>query len=230
MKVDEQYSNVNSIYNRYVKRFFDICIALFGLIIGFIPMLAFMIWIKLDSEGTIFYTQDRVGRNNKVFKLYKLRSMDNIVFDENGNRRSDKDRVTKSGKVARALSIDEIPQFINVLKGDMSLIGPRPLILRYFPYYTEEELNRHLVRPGMSGLAQVRGRAFMQWDERFQLDLKYVREISFSTDMKIFLETIKKVLGKEGTSSEAKPKGLVSFDLYRKVPHNNEELVRGNHD
>ena len=226
MNVDAQYSRVNSIYNKYVKRLFDIIISLVGLIIGMIPLLPFMIWVKLDSEGKVFYVQERVGRNNKVFKLYKLRSMDNVPLDENGNRRSDKDRLTKPGKIARALSIDEIPQFINVFKGDMSLIGPRPLILRYFPYYTEEELNSHLVRPGMSGLAQVRGRAYMQWEERFQLDLQYVREVSFGTDVKIFFETIKKVLAKEGTSSQEKPKDLVSFDLHRKVPHNDKELIR----
>lgn len=224
-----KYERVNSFYNKFIKRFFDILIGLVGLLVGLIPMLVFIIWIKIDSKGKAFFVQERVGRNNKVFRLYKLRSMDNIVFDESGKRRSDKERLTKPGRLARALSIDEIPQFINVIKGDMSLIGPRPLLVRYFPYYTKEELNRHLVRPGMSGLAQVKGRAFMLWDERFKWDLKYVEEVSFKTDFKIVMETIKKIISKEGTSSEKKPKNLVSLDLCREV-QNDVKLDRGEYD
>lgn len=224
--MDQQYKRVNSFYNVFVKRIFDIIIAIVGLIIGAIPLLIFVIWVKLESKGSAFFVQDRVGRNFKVFKLYKLRSMDTKVFDDNGVRRKDKDRITKSGRIARALSIDEIPQFINVLKGDMSLIGPRPLILRYLPYYTEEELNRHLVRPGLTGLAQVRGRSNMLWDDRFRLDLEYVREVSLIKDLKIFFETIGKVLKKENTSVADRPKKLVDFDVDRKTPRNDAKLVR----
>lgn len=225
MNKENKYYRVNSFYNLYIKRLLDIVIALIGLILGLVPLLIFIIWIKLDSKGSAFFVQERVGRGNKVFNLYKLRSMDYIVFDKNGNRRKDKDRLTKPGKIARSLSIDEIPQFINILKGDMSLIGPRPLLVRYFPYYTKEELNRHLVRPGLSGLAQVKGRAFMHWDERFKLDLEYVENVSFKMDFEIVLETIKKVVTKEGTSSEKKPKNLLSLDLSREV-QNDEKLIR----
>lgn len=218
-----EFDYKNNFYDKYIKRLLDIIIAIVGLIIGVIPMLIFAIWIKLDSKGGIIFKHQRVGKNFKVFNVYKLRTMDTKPFDEKGLRRKDKDRITKPGKLARSLSVDEIPQLVNVLFGDMSLIGPRPLPVRYFPFYTEEELKRHLVRPGITGLAQVRGRAFMMWEDRFRNDLYYVNNISFPLDVKIFFKTISSVFKREGTST-VRPKGLVDFNTHRGHPRNSVEL------
>lgn len=216
--------NKDRIYNKYIKRLLDIIIAIIGLVLGAIPFGIFALWVKLDSKGKVIFTQERIGKDLKVFKVYKLRTMITKTNDEDGNRLSDPERLTKPGKIARAISIDEIPQFFNILKGDMSLIGPRPMPVRFCPYFTEKELRRHDVRPGLTGLAQVKGRAFLQWNERFAYDVEYVDNISFGNDVKIFFHTIKTVLKKEGTSSH---KGdLMRFDDYREYPRNDKKVIR----
>jgi lipopolysaccharide/colanic/teichoic acid biosynthesis glycosyltransferase len=142
--------------------------------------------------------------------------MDTRAFDSQGKKIRDRDRVTRTGRIIRKLSIDELPQFFNILKGDMSFVGPRPLVVRYLPYYTEEELHRHDVRPGVTGLAQVHGRGYLQWEERFRYDLDYVKKISFGLDVKIILMTIRSVLKREGTST-IRPDNLVDFDKHRQA-------------
>lgn len=214
----------SNFYDKVIKRIFDIIIALFVLIIGFIPLIIFAIWVKLDSKGGVIFKQKRVGKDFRVFSVYKLRSMIEDEYDSEGNMLKDRDRVTKPGKLARSLSVDEIPQLLNVLKGDMSLIGPRPLPVRYFPYYTEEELMRHAVRPGITGLAQVKGRAFMMWEDRFENDLYYVNNISFPLDVRIFFMTIRSVFKREGTSA-IRPKGLRDFNIHRGHPRNSAKLI-----
>ena len=201
----------------------DIIIAIFGIIIGFIPFLIFAIWIKLDSKGKVIFRQQRVGKDFKVFEVYKLRTMDSRAYDKYGKSISAGKRVTKSGKKARSLSIDELPQLINVLKGEMSIIGPRPLILKYFPYFTEEELKRFHVKPGITGLAQVKGRAFTDWDKRFKYDVFYVDNISPGLDLKILFETIFTVFKREGTTLN-KPKSIYDFNVARKTRRNNAKL------
>jgi len=137
------------------------------------------------------------------------------THDETGRKLDDKDRVTRVGRVIRRLSIDELPQLVNIIKGDMSFVGPRPLLVRYLPYYTDSELRRHEVRPGITGLAQINGRGFLQWEERFKYDLEYVDNLSFLLDAKILLRTVYQVLSGEGSSTD-RPSYLVDFDEHRR--------------
>ena len=190
-------------YKHFFKRFFDITVSLFGLVICSVIMLIVAIAIKLESKGPVIFKQDRVGKNGKVYPMYKFRSMcegaeqmAEGVYCEKGDR-----RVTKVGKFIRATSIDELPQFINILKGDMSLIGPRP-VLTYYPKkweeYTKEELKRFDVRPGVTGWAAVHGRKTNTVKARFEYDNYYVDNLSFGLDFKIFFMTIKSVFTNEG--------------------------------
>lgn len=204
-----------SFYASFVKRSLDIIFSLLGLLIALPFIIVAGIFIKIDSPGPVFFIQERIGYQCRKFRLYKLRTMDTREFDADGKKIRDRNRVTKVGRVIRKLSIDELPQFLNILKGDMSFIGPRPLVLRYLPYYTDEELKRHDVRPGITGLAQVNGRAYLQWEERFAYDLEYIRNISFRMDVQIILKTLKSLVKKEGTST-IRPDSLVDFNVYRK--------------
>ena len=204
------------LYSRYIKRFLDILIALPGLILSLPFLLLAGLLIKLDTPGPALFIQERVGYRSRIFRVYKLRTMDTRAFDSQGKKIRDRDRVTRTGRIIRKLSIDELPQFFNILKGDMSFVGPRPLVVRYLPYYTEEELHRHDVRPGVTGLAQVHGRGYLQWEERFRYDLDYVKKISFGLDVKIILMTIRSVLKREGTST-IRPDNLVDFDKHRQA-------------
>ena len=145
--------------------------------------------VKLGSP--VIFTQDRPGKDEKIFKLYKFRTMTDEK-DANGNLLPDSERLTKFGRILRATSLDELPEAFNIVKGDMSIIGPRPLLPSYLEWYTEDEKHRHDVRPGLSGLAQVNGRNFLDWDKRFELDVKYAKSITFLGDVKIILQTIKK--------------------------------------
>ena len=190
-------------YKHFLKRFFDIVISFLGLIICFIPMLIVALAIKIDSKGPVIFKQERVGKNGKVYKMYKFRSMCVGAEQQEGGVycvKGDK-RVTKVGKFIRATSIDELPQFWNIIKGDMSLIGPRP-VLTYYPKqweeYTEEELKRFDVRPGVTGWAAVHGRKTNTVDARFQYDNYYVEHLSLWLDIKIFFMTIKSVFTNEG--------------------------------
>lgn len=180
-------------YEAFFKRIIDIvCSVLAIAVFGWLYIIvAVLVRIKLGSP--VLFTQDRPGKDEKIFKLYKFRSMSNAK-DENGNLLPDNMRLTKFGKILRATSLDELPEVFNIIKGDMSIIGPRPLLSSYLPYYTEREKHRHDVRPGLTGLAQVNGRNYLEWDKRFELDVNYVQKITFIGDIRIILMTIKKVL------------------------------------
>lgn len=179
-------------YRRFVKRGLDFIISLMALIILSPVMLVVAILVRCKLGSPVIFHQDRPGYQEKIFRLYKFRSMTDEK-DEQGNLLPDAVRLTKFGRMLRATSLDELPELWNILKGDMSLIGPRPLLVSYLPYYTEEESLRHTVRPGLTGWAQVNGRNLLDWDTRFAKDVEYVRNMSFRLDMKIFFMTIKKV-------------------------------------
>lgn len=204
----------NRIYKNYIKRILDFIFAFILLILSF-PFIAIScILIKVDSKGPAIFKQTRIGKNCEKITLFKLRTMILETHDNNGNKLRDRERITRVGKIIRKLSIDELPQLLNVLKGDISFIGPRPLLVRYLPYYSEEEIKRHNVLPGITGLAQINGRSYLQWEERFNFDLNYVENLSFKLDAKILLITIIKVFKTEGTST-IRPKELVDFDEHR---------------
>jgi lipopolysaccharide/colanic/teichoic acid biosynthesis glycosyltransferase len=185
-----------------IKRVLDFFFALFLLIITSPVMVLAAVAIKLESQGPILFTQERLGKDAKIFKMYKLRSM--IVEKErDGSLLSDMERITKVGKFLRKTSIDELPQLFNIVKGDMSFIGPRPLIVEYLEYYTPEQMKRHEVIPGISGWAQVNGRNAISWEEKFKYDIYYVDHVSFWLDLKILWLTIYNVLkGKNINNSE----------------------------
>jgi len=188
-------------YKNFLKRFFDFWIALVGLIIISPLLLIVSIVLHFANEGAgVFFFQERPGKNGKLFKMIKFKSMTERC-DEKGKLLFDTERLTKAGKFIRMTSIDELPQLFNIIKGDMALIGPRPLLLEYYPYYTEREQLRHSVRPGITGYTQVSGRnKLTNWDERLELDVYYVENLSFVLDMKIIFTTMKNViLGKDIT-------------------------------
>lgn len=193
----------DSIYARYVKRFLDILLSGLGMILfcWLFAILALLVRINLGSP--IIYKSKRPGKidtgtgKERIFELYKFRSMTNKT-DENGQLLPDTQRLTRFGRILRATSLDELPEIYNIFKGDMSIIGPRPLAIVYLDYYTEQERHRHDVRPGLTGLAQINGRNTLSWEEKFSFDLKYIRELSFLLDVKIFFWTVLKVLKHEG--------------------------------
>lgn len=181
------------LYRQFFKRFYDIVLSGLALIVLSPVLLILTILGSIKMKGNPFFTQERPGKNEKIFKLIKFRSMTNAK-DKDGNFLPDTQRNSRYGNAFRKTSLDELPELFNILKGDMSIIGPRPLLIRYLPYYTSEEHHRHDVRPGLTGWAQVNGRNFITWEETFQLDLEYVRDISFAFDVKTILMTVKKVL------------------------------------
>ena len=178
-------------YEKYFKRLLDIVCSLAAIIVFSWLYIILIILGSLFMRGNPFFTQERPGKDEKIFKLIKFRSMDNRK-DKNGNLLPDEVRLNKYGQFLRKTSLDELPEAFNILKGDMSIIGPRPLLVSYLPWYTEEEKQRHDVRPGLSGLAQVNGRNSVTWEEKFSWDLKYVDRITFLGDVKITLDTVKK--------------------------------------
>lgn len=180
-----------------IKRVLDLIIATLLLIICFPLMLGIAVLIKIDSRGPVIFKQKRVGKNNKIFTLYKFRTMI-METEKNGRKLSDKERLTKVGKIIREFSLDELPQLINIIKGDMSFIGPRPLLVEYLEYYDDFQKRRHEVLPGITGWAQVNGRNATTWEKRFEYDVWYVDNMSFWLDLKIFLLTIKNIILKEG--------------------------------
>lgn len=184
-------------YKYFFKRFFDFWISLIALIIISPILLSVTIWLHFANKGAgAFFTQDRPGKDGKIFRVIKYKTMTD-ERDAEGNLLPDEIRLTKVGKFVRSTSIDELPQLINVLKGDMALIGPRPLLPQYLPLYSPEQSRRHEVRPGISGWAQCHGRNAISWTEKFKLDVWYVDHVSLMTDLKVIFITIKKVLFKE---------------------------------
>lgn len=200
-------------YRDFFKRGIDFLIALVALVC-ISPVLAVVtIWLHFANKGAgAFFLQERPGLHGKIFKIIKYKTMTD-ERDAEGNLLPDKDRLTKVGKFVRSTSIDELPQLINVLKGDMALIGPRPLLPEYLPYYTERERLRHTVRPGISGWAQVNGRNHVLWEERFEYDAYYAEHLSFAMDIRIIIMTFKKVIQRKDI--EASP-NLMNFDEYRR--------------
>lgn len=188
-------------YRRFFKRFFDIIIS-FTALVCLSPLLIIVtIWLHFANKGAgAFFLQERPGKNAKIFKIIKYKTMTD-ERDENGNLLPDALRLTKVGKFVRSTSIDELPQLFNVLKGDMSLIGPRPLLIQYLPLYSPTQARRHEVRPGITGWAQCHGRNAINWQERFALDVWYVDNVNILTDIKIVFITIKKVLCRSDISS-----------------------------
>ena len=189
-------------YRHFFKRFFDFCISLVVLIIISPILLLVTIWLHFANKGAgALFFQERPGKDGKIFKVIKFKTMMD-GRDAEGNLLPDEVRLTKVGRFVRSTSIDELPQLINVLKGDMSLIGPRPLLVQYLPLYSPEQMRRHEVRPGISGWAQCHGRNQISWTEKFKLDVWYVDHLSFMTDIQVIIITIKKVLFREDINSD----------------------------
>lgn len=187
------------IYSKYIKRLLDILISLTFIVLFSWLYLILVILVRIKLGSPVLFCQERPGYNEKIFKLYKFRTMTD-KRDENGHLLPDSERLTKFGSMLRSTSLDELPEMFNILKGDMSLIGPRPLLVEYLPYYTEEERLRHSVRPGLTGLAQVSGRNYLAWDKRLARDVEYVNHISFIMDVRIIIKTIMVVFKKEDVS------------------------------
>lgn len=181
----------------FVKRLLDITISLIALIFLLPLMLLIYLSVRINLRGPAFFLQERVGKDNKIFKMIKFRTMKNST-DKNGNLLSDNERVTKFGSFLRSFSLDELPELINILKGDMSLVGPRALLVQYLGLYNDEQIRRHEVLPGLTGWAQINGRNSITWSEKFKLDVWYVDNWSLWLDIKIFFLTFWKVLKREG--------------------------------
>ncbi|MBS9775997.1 MAG: sugar transferase [Fusobacterium sp.] len=188
-------------YRKFFKRPFDILCALIFILCFWWLYIIVAILVKKKLGSPVIFKQKRPGLNGEIFTMYKFRSMTDAK-DKNGNLLSDEERLPRFGKLLRATSLDEIPEFLNVLKGDMSLIGPRPLLVEYLERYNDEQKKRHYVRPGISGWAQVNGRNAISWEEKFNYDIDYVNKVSFILDMKIIFLTLKKIFIKEGISQE----------------------------
>lgn len=204
-------------YPKYIKRILDFLFSLIAIIILSPILLIVAIIVRIKLGTPIIFKQSRPGLNEKIFTLYKFRTMTDKT-DENGKILPDSERMTKFGKLLRKTSIDELPELINILKGDMSFVGPRPLLVEYLKLYNEEQRKRHLVKPGLTGLAQIHGRNLASWQEKFKWDLEYIENISFKLDVSIFFKTIVKVLKKEGISGDG-VETAVRFD-------GNEEKIR----
>lgn len=206
----------NTIYNRFIKRMLDIVCALLAIIVFWWLYILLAILVRLKMGSPVIFCQERPGRidpktgKEKIFKLYKFRTMTNAC-DENGDLLPASKRLTRFGRILRATSLDELPEVWNILKGDMSVVGPRPLWLNYLEYYNEYERQRHLVRPGLTGLAQVNGRNIASWKDRFDMDIKYVQKLSFWFDIRIILLTVKKVFIHEGVEFKENHQSIMEY-------------------
>ena len=200
-------------YKNCIKRLLDILLSLTGIILLCWLYLILFILVRVKLGSPVFFKQQRPGKNEKIFTLYKFRTMTD-ARDEKGELLPDEVRLTKFGRLLRSTSLDELPELFNIFKGDMSLIGPRPLLVRYLPYYTKEERRRHDVRPGLTGLAQVNGRNALGWEARFAYDIEYVDHLTFLMDLKIIGMTVYKVLKRSDTLS-GDQQTVEDFDKYR---------------
>lgn len=197
-------------YRNFFKRVIDFCTALCGLLVIWPLLVVVIIWLHFANKGAgVFFTQERPGKDAKVFKVLKFKTMTD-ERDADGNLLPDDRRLTRVGRFIRSTSIDELPQLINVLKGDMALIGPRPLLVKYLPLYTPEQAHRHDVRPGITGWAQVNGRNNITWAKKFELDVWYVRHLSLWLDIKIIFMTLKKVIHRDDISKD----GMETTDAF----------------
>jgi len=208
------------LYLNYIKRMLDIVISLIAIIILSPIMLIVSLLVKTNLGSPVIFTQERAGYHGKVFKLYKFRSMTNAV-DENGMLLPNKQRLTKFGKLLRSTSMDELPELFNILKGDMSIIGPRPLLTEYLTRYNEEQKKRHNVRPGLTSLTAVNGRATLSWEDRLAMDVWYVNNVNFLLDCKIILKTVSTVIKRENISSN---RGKFMGSNQKKDEHENKSI------
>lgn len=188
-------------YEKYIKRLLDIVLSSAVLVILSPVLLITAVLVRIKLGSPVIFTQERPGKDEKVFKLHKFRSMTD-ARDASGNLLTDKERLTRFGAKLRSLSIDELPELWDIFRGKMSIVGPRPLLVKYLPLYNEEQRHRHDVRPGLTGWAQVHGRNLTSWEERFEYDVEYVNNISFALDVKIIIMTIRCVLGREGINAD----------------------------
>lgn len=189
------------VYYNWIKRIIDIVLSFIAIVLLCPILICIAIFIKAKLGSPIIFSQERPGKDEIIFHMYKFRTM----TDErniNGELLPDEDRLTSFGRKLRSTSLDELPELFNILKGDMSIVGPRPLLVKYLPLYNDEQRQRHLVRPGITGLAQVNGRNAISWEEKFKLDCEYVKNVTFINDMKIFFKTISTVVKREGISSD----------------------------
>ncbi|MEC3940321.1 sugar transferase [Enterococcus mundtii] len=189
--------NNKNVYQKWGKRALDICFSALALVVFSPVLLIVALLVKIKLGSPIIFKQDRPGKDEVIFSMYKFRTMRDAK-DANGNDLPDNVRLTKFGQLLRATSLDELPELWNILKGDMSFVGPRPLLVEYLPLYNEEQRKRHSVRPGLTGLAQVKGRNAIKWQEKFGYDVSYINKISFKLDVIIILNTFKKVVKREG--------------------------------
>lgn len=194
----------DGIYKKYIKRPMDFVLSFIAIILLLPVFLIIALMVKIKLGSPVIFKQERPGLNEKIFTLYKFRTMTN-ERDKNGELLPDGERLTKFGRFLRSTSLDELPELFNILKGDMSIVGPRPLLVQYLPLYNEQQRRRHEVRPGLTGLAQVNGRNAISWKQKFQLDVEYIDNISFIGDWRIIILTIKKVLMRNGINSETAP-------------------------
>ncbi len=205
-------------YAKVFKRVFDFLIALLAIICLSPIYIITAILVRKNLGAPVFFRQKRPGRNGEIFGMYKFRSMTD-ERDEQGNLLPDEIRLTSFGKKLRSTSIDELPELFNILKGDMSLVGPRPLLVQYLPLYNERQSHRHDVRPGLTGLAQVNGRNAISWEEKFEYDVRYAEHVTFLGDLKILFATVGKVFKREGISAE----GQATMDFFHGSPETNPE-------
>lgn len=189
-------------YANFFKRLIDFILSACAIIVLGIPLLIVALLIKVKLGSPVLFKQRRPGKNGDIFEIYKFRTMTD-ERDANGNLLPDNERLTDFGKLLRSTSIDELPEILNIVKGDMAIIGPRPLLEEYLPLYNEEQAHRHDVRPGLTGWAQINGRNTISWEDKFKYDVEYVRNISFMFDLKIFFLTVKKVFIREGINASA---------------------------
>lgn len=197
-------------YARYIKRLLDFILSLIAVIILSPVLLIVALLVRTKLGSPVIFKQQRPGKDEKIFILYKFRTMTDEK-DEEGNLLSDEIRLTKFGKLLRSTSLDELPELFNILKGDMSIVGPRPLLVRYLPYYTEAERHRHDVRPGITGFAQINGRNYVSWENKFEMDINYINKITFFEDAKIILQTILVVVRHENieTGTQIENNGII---------------------
>lgn len=203
-------------YKSFGKRLMDVVLSLMAIILFSLVLVIVAVLVRIKLGRPVIFKQDRPGRDEKVFTLYKFRTMID-ARDDQGELLPDSERLTGFGHMLRSTSLDELPELFNILKGDMSIVGPRPLRIEYLPYYSEEQRRRHSVLPGLTGLAQIKGRNAIMWDERFAYDIEYVDNITFLTDLQIILATIKKVLLRDDIGArleEGSDEGVEDFDSY----------------
>lgn len=201
-------------YRKYIKRLLDIILSLSAIIILSPVYIIVAILVRIKLGSPVLFKQDRPGLNEKIFRMYKFRTMIDEK-DSSGVLLPDEVRLTSFGKVLRSTSLDELPELFNILKGEMSIVGPRPLLVKYLPLYNEEQKHRHDVRPGLTGLAQVNGRNTITWEDKFKYDVEYTRNITFVSDMKIILQTVLKVINRDGISSNTN----VTMEEFRGTPN-----------